>query len=77
MPAQKQLQERFKASKRESYRESLRLEGVDASKRKIKSVKVQNKLKELRAQDEESLTQLIKERMSEKDQAIDVNLEDL
>jgi len=50
MPTQKQLQERFEASKRANYRESLRLEGFDISDRKIKSVKVQNKLKELRAQ---------------------------
>ena len=77
MPTQKQLQERFETSKRANYRESLRLEGFDTSGRKIKSVKVHNKLKELRAQDEESLTQLIKECMSEKDQAIEVNLEDL
>ena len=49
MPTQKQLQERFDASKRANYRESLRLEGFDTSDRQIKSVKVQNKLKELRA----------------------------
>lgn len=45
---QKQLQERFKTSKRDNYRESLRFEGFDTSGRKIKSVKVQNKLKEVR-----------------------------
>jgi hypothetical protein len=37
MPTQKQLQERFEATKRANYRESLRLEGVDTSERKTKS----------------------------------------
>ena len=50
MPTDKQLKERFEATKRANYKESLRLEGFDTQARKTKSNKVLNKIEEVRAQ---------------------------